>query len=328
VKHSKEIRTGLIALSILVATVWGYNFLKGNDIFSRQKIYYTTYAQVDGLAPSSAVFVSGYKVGFVRNIDFHPTRQGEFLVEMVITASKFTMPDSASAQLVSTDLLGSKGINLIVKSGMPEAPEYDTIPGFIEEGLAETIGTLGKSIMPLKVKAENMIVTLDSTLNDLRNLLGPANRQGPLNLALNDLASTMSNFKQVSANLNDVLKNDGKVNRILSDVEAFTGVLDKNKGELDNLLKNLSALSDTLTEARIAQTVQQANATLTETTELFKKINSGEGTIGKLVNDETIYTNLEKATADLDSLFVDIKANPNRYVHVSVFGRKEKKEKK
>lgn len=327
-KYAKETRTGFVALAILVATVWGYNFLKGNDLFSRQAIYYTTYPQVDGLTTSSSVVVSGLKVGFVRNIDFHPTQPGMFLVEMVISTGKFTMPDSAVAKLVSTDLLGSKGINLIVKYGQPPAAEYDTIPGDIEEGLAETLGTIGKSIMPLKVKAENMIVTLDSTLNDLRNVLGPANRRGPLNMALNDLAGTMANFREVSANLNNVLKNDGKVNRILSDVEAFTDVLDKNKGELDNLLKNLSALSDTLTEARIAQTVQQANATLTETTELFAKINRGEGTVGKLMKDETVYKNLEKATADLDSLFVDIKANPNRYVHVSVFGRKEKKPKK
>lgn len=327
-KYAKETRTGFIALAILVATVWGYNFLKGNDLFSRQAIYYTTYPQVDGLTTSSSVVVSGLKVGFVRNIDFHPTQPGMFLVEMVISTSKFTMPDSAVAKLVSTDLLGSKGINLILKQGQLPATEYDTIPGDIEEGLAETLGTIGKSIMPLKVKAENMIVTLDSTLNDLRNVLGPANRKGPLNLALNDLSATMANFRDVSANLNNILKNDGKVNRILADVEAFTDVLDKNKSELDKLIKNLSSLSDTLTEARIAQTVQQANATLNETTELFRKINNGEGTVGKLVKDETIYKNLEKATADLDSLFVDIKANPNRYVHVSVFGRKEKKPKK
>lgn len=327
-KYAKETRTGFIALAILVATVWGYNFLKGNDLFSKQDIFYTSYPQVDGLTTSSSVVVSGLKVGFVRSIDFHPTRQGEFLVEMVITSSKFKMTDSTIAKMVSTDLLGSKGINLIVKHGMPELAEYDTIPGDIEEGLAETIGSIGKSIIPLKVKAENMIVTLDSVLMDLRNVLGPANRKGPLNMALNDLAGTMSNFREVSANLNNVLKNDGKVNRILADVEAFTDVLDKNKGELDKLIKNLSSLSDTLTEARIAQTVQQANATLAETTELFAKINRGEGTVGKLMKDETVYKNLEKATADLDSLFVDIKANPNRYVHVSVFGRKEKKPKK
>jgi len=116
--------------------------------------------------------------------------------------------------------------------------------------------------------------------------------------------------------------------KILTDVEGFTTTLDENKDEIDNLLNNLSTFSDSLVAAELASTINNANKTFAELAEAMEKINNGEGTIGKMFENDSVYDNLEAATRHLDSLFIDIKANPNRYVHVSVFGRKDKKDKK
>jgi phospholipid/cholesterol/gamma-HCH transport system substrate-binding protein len=138
----------------------------------------------------------------------------------------------------------------------------------------------------------------------------------------------MENLNKASAKIDGILDEDGKLGKILADVEGFTTTLDENKDEIDNLLNNLSTFSDSLAAAELASTINNANKTLAELADAMEKINNGEGTIGKLFKDDSVYDNLEAATANLDSLFVDIKKNPNRYVHVSVFGRKEKKEKK
>ena len=173
-----------------------------------------------------------------------------------------------------------------------------------------------------------MFESLDSLVGDIRDVLGPGDRESSVNRAITDLATTMENLKQATGKIDHILDKDGQLGRILADVEGFTTTLEENKDEIDNLLNNLSTLSDSLAAAELASTINNANKTFEELAIAMEKINNGEGTIGKLFKDESVYANLEAATANLDSLFVDIKANPNRYVHVSVFGRKEKKDKK
>ncbi|MFT5310967.1 MAG: phospholipid/cholesterol/gamma-HCH transport system substrate-binding protein, partial [Bacteroidia bacterium] len=206
--------------------------------------------------------------------------------------------------------------------------EGDTLISDIEEGLMAGITDLSSSLATTKVKADKLFSSLDSLVGDIRDVLGPGDRNSSVNRAITDLAATMDNLKSATKKLDGILDENGKLGDILADVEGFTSTLDENKDEIDNLLNNLSTLSDSLASAELASTINNANKTFEELALAMEKINNGEGTIGKLFKDESVYNNLEAATADLDSLFIDIKKNPNRYVHVSVFGRKEKKDKR
>jgi len=326
-KYSREIRTGVIAIAIIFAFVWGYNFLKGNDIFSKQRVFYTAYTNVGGLTKSNSVTVNGFKVGLVKDVYFEPVDREYLVVEFMLTADNYEIPKGTKAVLVA-DLLGTTSINLVTGKEQGYYTEGDTLESAIEEGLMAGITDLSTSLVTTKAKADKLFSSLDSLVGDIRDVLGPGDRESSVNKAITDLAATMDNLKKASSKIDNILDEDGQLGRILADVEGFTTTLDENKDEIDNLLNNLSTLSDSLAAAELASTINNANKTFEELALAMEKINNGEGTIGKLFKDESVFNNLETATASLDSLFVDIKANPNRYVHVSVFGRKEKKEKK
>ncbi len=326
-KYSREIRTGLIAIATIIAFVWGYNFLKGNDIFSKQRVFYTTYENVGGLTRSNSVTVNGFKVGLVKDVYFEPIERKKLIVEFLLTDDNYEIPRGTKAILVS-DLLGTTSINLAVGQGDGYYSEGDTLISEVESALMESITDLSSSLASTKMKADRLFDSLDSLVNDVRDVLGEGTRDSDVNKAFRDLSKTMENLKSATAKIDGILDENGKLGRILTDVENFTTTLDENKDEIDNLLNNLSSLSDSLAAAELASTINNANKTFAELAIAIEKINNGEGTVGKLFKDESVFTNLEAATANLDSLFVDIKANPNRYVHVSVFGRKEKKEKK
>jgi phospholipid/cholesterol/gamma-HCH transport system substrate-binding protein len=326
-KYSRELRTGIIAIVTIFAFVWGYNFLKGNDIFSKQRVFYTTYENVGGLTKSNSVTVNGLKVGLVKDVYFEPVNRKTLIVEFMLTADNYEIPLGTKATLVS-DLLGTTSINLVTGKGEGYYTEGDTLISDIEEDLLAGLNDLSSSLVTTKVKADKLFESLDSLVGDIRDVLGPGNRNSSVNRAITDLAATMDNLKEASGKLDHLLDEDGKLGEILADVEGFTSTLDENKDEIDNLLNNLSTFSDSLAAAELTSTINSANKTFEELALAMEKINNGEGTIGKLFKDDSVYDNLEAATANLDSLFIDIKANPNRYVHVSVFGRKDKKDKK
>jgi len=315
-KYSKEIRTALVTIATLFATVWGYNFLKGNDIFSKQRVYYTVFDNAGGLSTSAPVLANGYKVGLVKDIYFEPVAGRKLIVEIMLTADNFEIPKGTKAQL-SSDLFGTTSILLMLGEDQAYYNEGDTLQTEYKAGLLE-------SIDPLKDKAELLIQNLDSLVLDLRDALGKGERASSVNTALADLAITMENLKRATGKIDVLVSKEGDLSRILADVEAFTSVLDKNKGQIDRLVGNLASFSDSLAAAEIASTINNANKTFAELAITMEKINNGEGTIGKLMSNDTIFNNLASATANLDQLFIDIKARPSRYVHVSLFGKKNK----
>jgi phospholipid/cholesterol/gamma-HCH transport system substrate-binding protein len=315
-KYSKEIRTAVVAFATLFAFVWGYNFLNGNDIFSKQRVYYSVFTDAGGVNTSAPVMANGYKVGLVRDVYFEPVGRRNVVVEIMLTADNFEIPKGTKAQM-SSDLFGTTSIILMLGDESGFLNEGDTLKAEIKEGLLA-------SIDPLKDKAEELILNLDSLVLDLRDALGKGERTSSVNKALTDLAVTMDNLKRATGKIDVLVSKDGDLSRILADVEAFTSVLDKNKGEIDRLVGNLATFSDSLAAADIASTINNANRTFAELAIAMEQINSGKGTVGKLLHNDTIFNNLATATANLDSLFVDIKARPSRYVHVSLFGKKNK----
>lgn len=322
-KYSKEIKTALVAIATIFAFVWGYNFLKGNDIFSKQRVFYTIFDDAGGLNTSAPIMANGYKVGLVKSIYFEPEGRRKLIVEIMLTADNFDIPKGTSARLVS-DLFGTTSINLILGEEEGHYAMGDTLPSEMEVGLTEELTNVSKSLIPLKVKAENLIESLDSLVLDIRDALGKGERASSVNRALADLAVTMENLKHATGKIDVLVSEEGDLGRILTDVEAFTSVLDKNKGEIDRLVGNLASFSDSLAASELTSTINNANRTFAELADAMEKINNGEGTVGKLLKDDSVYNNLNAATDNLDKLFIDIKERPSRYVHVSLFGKKNK----
>ncbi len=322
-KYSKEIRTAVVALTTLFAFVWGYNFLKGNDIFSKQRVFYTIFDDAGGLNTSAPIMANGYKVGLVKSIYFEPENRRKLVVELMLTADNFEIPKGTKARLVS-DLFGTTNINLILGEDVGNYVVGDTLMSEMEVGLTEELTNVSKSLIPLKVKAENLIQNLDSLVLDIRDALGKGERASSVNRALADLAVTMENLKRATGKIDVLVSEEGDLGRILSDVEAFTSVLDKNKGEIDRLVGNLATFSDSLAASELTSTINNANRTFAELADAMEKINNGEGTVGKLLKNDSVYNNLNAATDNLDKLFIDIKERPSRYVHVSLFGKKNK----
>jgi phospholipid/cholesterol/gamma-HCH transport system substrate-binding protein len=322
-KYSKEIRTAVVALTTLFAFVWGYNFLKGNDIFSKQRVFYTVFDDAGGLNTSAPVMANGFKVGLVKSIYFEPENRRKLVVELMLTADNFEIPKGTKARLVS-DLFGTTSLNLILGDEVGDFEVGDTLMSEMEVGLTEELTNVSKSLIPLKVKAENLIQNLDSLVLDIRDALGKGERASSVNKALADLAVTMENLKRATGKIDVLVSDEGDLGRILSDVEAFTSVLDKNKGEIDRLVGNLATFSDSLAASELTSTINNANRTFAELADAMEKINNGEGTVGKLLKDDSVYNNLNAATDNLDKLFIDIKERPSRYVHVSLFGKKNK----
>lgn len=322
-KYTREIKVAIVSLGTLFAFVWGYNFLKGNDIFSKQRIFYTVLKDAGGLNTSAPIMANGYKVGLVKSIYFEPEGKHNLIVELMLTADNFEIPTGSRARLVS-DLFGTTSINLMLSGDNGIYAPGDTLMSEIEESLTAELANVSKSLIPLKVKAENLIENLDSLVIDIRDALGKGQRESSVNKALSDLAQTMNNLKHATRKIDVLVSDDGDLSKILSDVHAFTSVLDKNKGEIDRLVTNLATFSDSLAASELASTINNANRTFAELADAMEQINRGEGTVGKLLKNDSVYNNLTAATDNLDKLFIDIKARPSRYVHVSLFGRKNK----
>ena len=206
-KYSKELRTGVIAVATIFAFVWGYNFLKGNDIFSKQRVYYTAYPNVGGLTKSNSVTVNGFKVGLVKDVYFEPVNREYLIVEFMLTADNYEIPRGTKAVLVA-DLLGTTSINLVTGKEEGYHHEGDTLESAIEEGLMEGITDLSSSLVGTKAKADRLFESLDSLVGDIRDVLGPGDRESSVNRAITDLAETMENLNRASAKIDGILDDD------------------------------------------------------------------------------------------------------------------------
>lgn len=312
-KLSNEVKVGLVVTAGIVFLIWGINFLKGTDIFSSRNTYYAIYHNVDGLRESDPIILSGYKVGHVDDLIFLEDRSGQIAVTLMIE-DRIKVPKNSTVRII-TDLLGTRTIDLEMSEFEAYAKSGDTLiaatqPSFTAE--------LNKQVGPIKFKAENLMVSLDSVARMLNLLMNDQNR--------NSLSKTFSNIEGLTKKLDYQLSRDeGRLFAILDNVSSITENIKENNEELTNILKNFSQISDTLAKANLAQTIKQTNDVLSETEMLFAKINNGEGSMGMLLKDEKLYNNLANSASSLDQLLTDMKQNPKRYVHFSVFGKKEVK---
>lgn len=302
-KITREVKTALLAIAAIILFVFGYSYLKGQNLLSSDRTFYAVYDDVGGLSKSSGININGLQVGTIADISFI-NMKGQLLVTMNI-ANDFDFSKNSIAKITSDGLIGGKSMAIVLANGGPVAQSGDTLTGQIEKGLIESVG--GK-LAPLQTKVESAIVNADSLISGLNKVLGPTTRKD-LKTAIADLGKTMASFKGASSSLEQLLAdNDEKLTR------TFTN--------LDEMAGNFNQLSDSLANVNIKQLVGNLQHVVSDFEKIASNLDQGKGTLGKLLKDEAVYDNLENATKQLEELLQDIKLNPKRYVHISVFGKK------
>lgn len=314
-KISREIKVGVIVTCAIVALIWGLNYLKGQDIFSVTNKYYVIYPNVNGLATSNQIKLNGFKVGQVDDIRFVPDKSGRIQIALSIGSGVFISKD-AKAIISSADILGTKQIEIELGSSKEPARDGDYITGEIKLGITETVGS---QVTPVKDKVEHLLQSMDTLTKNLNAIFSIQNKKN-FDEGLASLNNTMKHLNHIS----EMLDGHKGLNATVSNIESFSANLKDNNKKIDNIIGNLSGMTDSLAASPLKSAIDNLDKSMAAFEEILNRINKGEGSLGALIKDEKLYTNLNNSAAHLDSLMNDIKSNPKRYVHFSVFGKKNK----
>ena len=293
---TKEVRIGIAGIIALCVLVYGINYLKGINMFKPSSYFYVKFRNVNGLAKSSPVFADGVRVGIVRDI-YYDYNQAENVVVEVELDTELRIPKGSSAELTS-ELMGGVRMDILLANNPREKYAIgDTIPGKLNNGMMESVAAL----MP---QIEQMLPKLDSIMTSLNTILGDQS-----------IPATLHSVEKMAANL-EVTSGQLKV-LMGRDIPQLTG-------KLNTLGDNFISISDNLKKIDYANTFNEIEQTLANVKIVTEKLNSKDNTVGLLLNDPQLYNNLNATTANAASLLEDLKEHPKRYVHFSLFGKKEK----
>jgi phospholipid/cholesterol/gamma-HCH transport system substrate-binding protein len=311
-KISNEVKVGVTALLTILVFIWLYNFLKGKDFLTSSAFYYSVYDKTGGLAESSPVEINGHKVGVVQSIDFIDAESGRLLA--VFSVSKnFKLPRNTVAEIVPVSLLGGMKVQFVYGNGPGTYSEGDTIPGRLAESILDK---LGSELVPVKDKIVNLVDALDSVISSVNEVLDTDFKK--------DLSGTLSNLNGATKSLDNIIgSREKELNTTLDNLKIFSQMLADNSDKLGSTFNNLKEFTDTLAAADIYASVSNLKTSLENASMLIDKMNNGQGTAGQLLTNDTLYTNLANSLESLDVLLKDIKANPRRYIHFSLFGKKD-----
>ncbi|AFL82198.1 ABC-type transport system involved in resistance to organic solvents, periplasmic component [Aequorivita sublithincola DSM 14238] len=303
---SREVKTGILAIGAILLLIFGYSFLKGTNLLDKNREFFVKYDNVEGLAQAAPVTINGLTVGKVQNISFANSKGG--LVVKFTVEKDFDFSKNSIVRIYSSGLLGGKNLgifpeydaNNIAKSG-------DTLRGDVEDGMLTAVS---KALGPLEKKVNNTLATVDTLLLNVNAIVDEKTRKN-LKEAIENLNNTLNSFSGVSENLNYILSNN-------------TGKLDNTFSNLDKTANNLSKLTDSLAQLETGKLVTDLQSVVDKMDKIVSGVDNGDGSIGKLLKDDKLYENLEGASRQLEQLLQDVKLNPKRYVHISVFGKKNK----
>jgi phospholipid/cholesterol/gamma-HCH transport system substrate-binding protein len=304
-KITREIKTAILVITSILLFIWGYNYLKGNDLFNTYKFFYVEYENVEGLTPSAPVTINGLVIGKVKSITLN--EKGTLLVKLQINTD-FPISKSSTAAIYDASLIGGKQLAIHPNYNDKNIAESgDYLKGVVEAGLMDS---LGEKVTPAMAKLEKLMTSADQLVLSFNDVLD-AKGKADLKKSLAELSATMEQFHKVAANANVILEeNKGQLKGVVSNFNKVS----------DNFVK----ISDSLNKADLGKTVRNLNTTLSKVDGIMKGIEAGQGTMGKLMKDDALYTNLSKTSKELELLLQDVRLNPTRYVNVSVFGKKNK----
>ena len=319
-KLKKTSKIGILVVLCLTLLIWGINFLKGRDIFRTEKVFYARYKNVGGLTATTLVTLNGLKIGYVREIYFAEDLSGDLIVKVALH-NNFPLPVGTSAQISSSDLLGSKVVKLNLGKSSKLLQPNDTLASQMD---ADIMQQVNEQIAPIKAKAERLIENLDSIVSTASKILN-SDSQHNITESFRQLHNTMTNIESITGNLNEVISSQKRsLSASMSNITEITGNLKNNSGNIGKIMTNFALFSDSLKKLEINKTVGNINNTVADLNKLLSKIDTANGTIGLLIKDPGLYQNLINSTENLNRLLVDFRINPKRYVHFAAIdiGRK------
>jgi len=314
-KISREIKVGFVFVVAIAIMIWGLMYLKGLEIFKSKRTFYAQYDYVNGLVAANPVSIKGMKVGQVKTLYFSKKDRGKIVVELIVE-NDYPIPRNSLAKIVSTGLIGSKEIEIELGDSKEMLENGDTLKALTEATLGEEVN---RQLLPLKKKAENLISSIDTVATIVQALLNKNTRDN-LFEAIEHVKEALQNLAHTTYNIDTLVDTQRKhLASIISNVESISTNLHQNNDKIKNILTNFSNISDSLAKANIPAIFNNVNRTISDLDLAIGKINRGEGTVGLLLNDEKLYDEVTKAAKELNLLLEDIKANPAKYIKVSVF---------
>ncbi|MCD6201679.1 MAG: MCE family protein [Bacteroidales bacterium] len=314
-KHSTELKIGIIMTVSIALFIWLYNYMKGLNLLKPISSYYVVYNQINGLHESNPVYINGYKTGLVDNIDFAPDESGRIVVKFTME-QPFKLPKGSVAQIYSADIMGTQALRILLGKSNEYLHSGDTLPGSVEGSLQEQVSA---QVLPIKVKAEELMASFDSVLAVIQVTFNE-NFRNNFNKSFEDIRLSVRHLKNSSYTVDTLLTNEnGQFSATMSNMEQISFLLKKDLIKLDYVLDNISEISDSLTRSEIKSTINNLNETLAGTSVLMAKINNGEGSLGKLTTNDSLYQAIIQLTHRLDTLVNKITENPKKYIRLKLF---------
>lgn len=329
-KLSREVKTGIVVVVSIALFIYGYNFLKGRDLFSTSTDLYARYDRVEGMTANSAVWLNGFKVGQVRDIRLDP-KTNQLIVHFTISNSDARIPVNAIARIASDGLLGTKVVQLVIPDGTEPArlsadqfaADGDTLAGDVAKGLQDAVTA---EVKPLKDKVQGLVASIDSVVTIVQVILNKDAREN-LVQSFESIKNALSTFEHTAQELDTLVASErNRLSDILAKIQSITTTLANNNDKLTAIMSNTAAITDSLAKSNLTQTINRVNTVMGEVAGIMTKINNGDGSMGLLINDKKLYNNLDSTSAALNRLITDLNEHPKRYVHFSVFGKSDKKQ--
>ena len=304
-KFSLEVKTAILIISCIAIFVFGFSYLKGSSLLDNNKQIHTLYDDVEGLVVGSNVTISGLNVGKVTNIDFD--KNYEQIKVTFSIRNDLNFSSSSKAMLYEPGLIGGKSIAIIPNyESLNLIKDGDILLSDVKPGLTELVN---QQIAPLQDKIEGLLTSADSLFAGVSNVMN-YNSQNNLKLALEGITRTIENINSLSQTLSQIVDNNQKVfNSALKNIESTS--------------ENLAVLTDSISKSPVVSTFKNFEIVSVKLNKIISRLESGEGSLGKLLNNDALYSELLHSSEALESLLTDLKNNPKKYLHFSVFGRKE-----
>jgi len=310
-KISNEVKVGAAALLTILAFIWLFNFLKGKDYFKKTAYYYSVYDDIGGLAESSPVEINGFRVGVVQSISLLNETSGKLLVTYSVS-NDFRLPVNSVAQILPVSIIAGMKAQFLLGNGPGFYEEGDTIPGNLSKSI---IVSIEEQFGPIKDKLLSLVDALDSVTNAIDDVLDPEFRK--------NVSGIFSNLNSTAGSINEIIgSNETDLKKSIEDLTRFSRMLADNSPKISSALTNLESITDTIAASDIYSSMASLKRSLEGTSGILKNLNEGKGSAGQLLTDDSLYTNLSGSLESLNLLLQDMKANPKKYVHFSLFGKK------
>lgn len=311
-KVSNETKVGALTAIAITVLILGFNYLKGKNITERTHTIYAIFPDVEGIAASSAVFINGYQVGRVADLEAKDKRLTGIVVSINLSRG-FEIPKNSYA-FIEKSLLGATSIKIKMGNSPELIADGDTLTVTPKPDLLSDLKT---TVSPAVDNLNHTLIALESVIQKVNNLIDPNVK--------NNLQSAIANLSASSQSLANLLNNQtGALSKSLNHVESITGNLEKNNGRIDSTLNNLQKATGNLANAKISETIDELKKTVSELESTLAKASSPNSSIGALLNDRKLYDEIRQTNRSLNTLLDDFKTHPKRYVNVSVFGKKDK----